>query len=223
VAQLEPEERDKLLAYLNFDMVGSPNYIRAIYDGDGTDSTRMEPFGSGTLEWAFKAHFDALELPHEPIGDVIYRRSDHASFSEAGIPVGGLFSGFNVPKTAEQAAKYGGQEGASQDPCYHQPCDSIDNVNVEGLEIMADAIAHSVLHFAFDEIFPLASGRAYPAQQPGAGTVDLAAAEAELARALSALSAEGGCAAALAAHAAEHGYEAAPHGLEDDHVHLPTR
>ncbi len=218
VSTLPPEERAKILSYLNFDMIGSINYIRAIYDGDGSDSTRSEPFGSGELEWAFQAHFDSLGLAHEPIGDVIYRRSDHASFSEAGIPVAGLFSGFNQPKTAEQAAKYGGQEGASADPCYHRTCDDIDNVNVEGLEIMADAIAHSVLHYAEDPIFPLATGRAYPLQQPGAGALsaaDGARAEEQLRSALAALSVEGGCAAAWVAHEAE--VAAAAGGALDQH------
>ena len=245
VAGLSPEERDRLLAYLNFDMIGSPNFIRAIYDGDGSDASRAEPYGSGTIEWAFVDHFDDLGLGHEPIGDVIYRRSDHASFSEAGIPVGGLFSGFNAPKSAEQAAKYGGQEGASADPCYHRACDSIDNVNVEGLEVMADAVAHAVLHFADDPVFPLASGRAYPEQRPGVLALDAAeaaAAEAELRRALSALSAEGGCAAALAEYAlqaeGEGGLEVESPPLRFEggflprwardrvgggHAHLPTR
>jgi hypothetical protein len=34
VASLDDEERDQIAAMLNFDMVGSPNFVRFIYDGD---------------------------------------------------------------------------------------------------------------------------------------------------------------------------------------------
>ena len=36
VASLTEEERANIALYLNFDMVGSPNYVRFVYDGDGS-------------------------------------------------------------------------------------------------------------------------------------------------------------------------------------------
>ena len=30
------------------------------------------------------------------------------------------------------------------DECYHQACDDIDNINVEALDQMSDAVAHAV-------------------------------------------------------------------------------
>ncbi len=36
VTHLTPAERDEIALYLNFDMIGSPNYVRFVYDGDGT-------------------------------------------------------------------------------------------------------------------------------------------------------------------------------------------
>jgi hypothetical protein len=87
-----------------------------------------------------------------------------------GIPAGGLFTGAEVPKTAAEAALYGGVAGASLDPCYHQPCDNltgagqnaalyaqlredytlVGNVNVHALDVNSDAIATAVLTFAYD-------------------------------------------------------------------------
>ena len=64
------------------------------------------------------------------------------------MPAGGLFTGAEGIKTAEQAAIYGGEEGEQYDPCYHAACDTIDNVNLDVLEQMADAAAHATLTFA---------------------------------------------------------------------------
>ena len=36
VANLSQAERDQIALYLNFDMVGSPNYVRFVYDGNGS-------------------------------------------------------------------------------------------------------------------------------------------------------------------------------------------
>ena len=65
-------------------------------------------------------------------------------FINAGIPAGGLFSGAEGIKTAEEAAIFGGTAGAPYDPCYHQACDTIDNVDIAGFEQMADAAAHAI-------------------------------------------------------------------------------
>ena len=34
------------------------------------------------------------------------------------------------------------------DPCYHQACDTFDNISLEALDLMSDAAAHAVLTFA---------------------------------------------------------------------------
>ena len=66
----------------------------------------------------------------------------------AGIPAGGLFTGAEDIKTAAQAAKWGGTAGDAFDPCYHQSCDTYDNVNLDALDEMTDAMAHAILTFA---------------------------------------------------------------------------
>ena len=56
-------------------------------------------------------------------------RSDYEAFILAGIPSGGLFTGAEEPKTEEQEAIWGGTVGEQFDPCYHEACDTIENVN----------------------------------------------------------------------------------------------
>lgn len=48
---------------------------------------------------------------------------------------------------------YGGTAGVALDPCYHQPCDTYDNVNLTVLDEMSDAAAHALLTLAQDETF----------------------------------------------------------------------
>ena len=40
--------------------------------------------------------------------------------------------------------------GVAYDHCYHQACDNIDNINLEALDINADAIAYAVLNYAMN-------------------------------------------------------------------------
>ena len=75
-------------------------------------------------------------------------RSDYFGFINNGIPAGGLFTGAEGIKTADEAAIYGGTAGVAYDPCYHAACDDIDNLSNTALDQMSDAIAHSTLTFA---------------------------------------------------------------------------
>ena len=74
--------------------------------------------------------------------------SDHLAFINANIPVGGLFTGSTGIKTSDQAAVYGGTAGQAYDSCYHLACDTYNNVNLEVLDLNADAIAYAVLEYA---------------------------------------------------------------------------
>jgi Peptidase family M28 len=70
-------------------------------------------------------------------------RSDYGPFIAVGIPAGGLFSGAEGVKTPEQAAVYGGTAGEPFDPCYHQACDDITNLNTKALFELGDGAAHA--------------------------------------------------------------------------------
>jgi aminopeptidase S len=140
VASLDPADRQRLTAYLNFDIVGSPNYVRFVYDDRGAAP------GSSAIVELFVSYFQAEALAWEPID--LAGKSDHAPFSAAGIPTSGLFSGGQEPKTDAQAAAFGGTPGLPADPCSHRACDTIANVSDDVLGQMADAIAHALTMLA---------------------------------------------------------------------------
>ncbi|GGI36208.1 putative lipoprotein aminopeptidase LpqL [Cnuibacter physcomitrellae] len=144
-SSLTDEEIAEISAYLNFDMVGSPNYVIATYDADEStfpaDDVEV-PEGSAELEAIFTDWFDSVGQPH--IDTPFDGRSDYQGFIDAGIPSSGLFTGAEDIKTAEEAALFGGTAGAAYDPNYHQPGDTIENVSVEAIGINAAAIAHAV-------------------------------------------------------------------------------
>jgi Zn-dependent M28 family amino/carboxypeptidase len=131
-------------ANLNFDMVGSPNFVRFVYDGDLSNSAPPPggaPNGSGQIEGVFARYFSSQGLAHAPTA--FDGRSDYGPFIANGVPAGGLFTGAEGIKTAAQAATYGGVAGAPYDPCYHQACDTIANLNSTALDQMSDAAAHT--------------------------------------------------------------------------------
>ncbi len=142
VQNLSNDELSSIYANLNFDMIGSPNYVRFVYDGDGSATSPAGPAGSGEIESIFTRYFDSQGLASEPTQ--FSGRSDYGPFIAVGIPAGGLFTGAEGIKTPEQAAIYGGTAGVAYDPCYHKACDTINNVSTKALNEMGDAAAHAV-------------------------------------------------------------------------------
>ena len=126
VDQLTDAQAEDIALYLNFDMVASPNYMFGVYDGDdsgGTAAPGFIPEGSAQIEDVFEKFYADRGEPSQD--SEFSGRSDYGPFIAVGIPAGGLFTGAEVPKTAAEAALYGGVAGASYDPCYHQPCDNL--------------------------------------------------------------------------------------------------
>ncbi len=146
VDSLSKRELKDIAVNLNFDMVGSPNYVRFVYDGDASDTDSLGSTGSGVVEDVFVDYFDSQDLASEPTA--FDGRSDYDAFINVGIPAGGLFTGAEDIKTEEQEEIYGGTAGVPYDPCYHQECDDIDNLSLQALDEMSDAIAHATIVFA---------------------------------------------------------------------------
>lgn len=147
----------KVRAYLNFDMIASPNYVLGIYDGDGNAFNLTGPPGSDTIEKDFEDFFDSKNSPHVP--SIFSGRSDYAAFLENGIASGGLFTGAEELKTEEEATLFGGEAGVALDANYHQAGDDINNLNHDAYLINSQSIANSVAKYAlsFDGI-PVANG-----------------------------------------------------------------
>ena len=146
LSQLETRDLKDIAVNLNFDMVGSPNFVRFVYDGNGSSTGTKGPTGSGNVEQVFLDYFAQQGLPTEPTE--FDGRSDYGPFIDRGIPAGGLFTGAEGIKTADEASIYGGTAGVAYDACYHQACDDLDNLSTVALDQMSDAAADAVLQFA---------------------------------------------------------------------------
>ena len=153
VEHLSELELENIALNLNFDMLASPNYVRFVTDGDGSDHFGLGgPPGSEVIEEVFLDYFADQGLTTAPWVLVTdFGLSDHASFMNASIPAGGLFSGANGIKTEDEAAIFGGTAGVAYDACYHLACDSFNNTNLVALDELGDAAAHAVLTFAMYE------------------------------------------------------------------------
>lgn len=136
VNNLASADRSRIKAYVNFDMIGSPNPGYFVYSASG------QPSGSLALQQTLQAPFATMGVPTELTS--VGGRSDHAAFANAGIPVGGLFTGAEVTKTSAQAQKWGGTAGQAFDRCYHASCDTTSNINVTALDRNSDAIAYAI-------------------------------------------------------------------------------
>ena len=151
VEGLSEAERDRIAVYMNYDMVGSPNYIFMVYDADESTFPAPEgvaiPPGSEAIEALYGSYYTLIG---EPYDDTEFSgRSDYEAFILAGIASGGLFTGAEEVKTEEQEAIWGGTAGEQFDPCYHLACDTFDNVDLHALEVNSDLIAFAQLTFAY--------------------------------------------------------------------------
>jgi Zn-dependent M28 family amino/carboxypeptidase len=140
VDALDPTARGLIDAYLNLDMVGSPNPGRFVYD------EASSPHGSDALTASLLAAFEALGAPAGTIDTG--GSSDHYAFAVAGIPVGGVFSGL-APMTPQDADLFGGVANEPMDPCYHLSCDTRGNVDLANAVLLGQATANVLAELAY--------------------------------------------------------------------------
>ena len=91
-------------------MVGTPDSEPQVYDG-------------GPVEETLRRH-----LPRGTDDVTLEGNSDHAPFEQAGIPVGGIFTGLG--------------------DCYHQRCDTLRNVDRDALALSARAAERTLVDLA---------------------------------------------------------------------------
>lgn len=149
LAANDPEALDDIAAYLNFDMVGSPNYTIGVYDANEStfDAPVTVPDGSAAVESIFTDYFDGIEQPW--VDSPFSGRSDYQAFIEVGIPASGLFTGADGVKTDAEVEMFGGTAGILLDPNYHTPADDLSNVSMEALDIMSRAVGHATQQLAW--------------------------------------------------------------------------
>jgi Zn-dependent M28 family amino/carboxypeptidase len=138
VGALSEKERQQISLYINLDMVGSPNFARFV-QGSAATGDKLAAIARRELLADFREH----NLPVEERAGGRYG-SDDASFSQKGIPTVGLYTGASGSKSETQADLFGGAAGRPYDPCYHQACDTIENINREVLEQNTRALVRAL-------------------------------------------------------------------------------
>jgi Zn-dependent M28 family amino/carboxypeptidase len=142
------------LINLNYDMLGSPNFMFGIYDGRTANNNTPAGAlpGSNKITELFQSWFEQQNLPWNYTD--FSGRSDYGPFLAEGIVAGGLFSGADGIKSEAERDYYeqmlgsglGGTAGIIHDQCYHRLCDDITNINQFAYEKMIQAAAY-VLEF----------------------------------------------------------------------------
>ncbi len=139
---LSASDRKAIRAYLNADMVASPNGYAGVYDEDGAAP------GSAVIRDML---LTAIERAGgDPVPVTLGGGSDHVAFQQAGIPIGGIFSGANERITDEQARSAGSNAGEAADPCYHQACDDGTGLDLGLAQRLTAALADVVRDLAGD-------------------------------------------------------------------------
>lgn len=128
VAHLPEEENLKIRLFMDYDMMASPNFAYQVYNA----TNAANPNGSEELRNLYVQWYESQGLNYTFIP--FDGRSDYDAFIKNGIPGGGIATGAEGIKTEEEAEIFGGVAGEWYDPCYHQLCDNLDNVNMTAWE-----------------------------------------------------------------------------------------
>ena len=126
---LTPAENRKIRLFMDYDMLASPNFAYQVYDA----RNEVNPVGSQELRDLYVDWYAAQGVNHTFIP--FDGRSDYDGFIRVGIPAGGIATGAEGVKTEDEAGVFGGTAGIEYDPCYHQLCDDVGNVNMTAWEL----------------------------------------------------------------------------------------
>jgi Zn-dependent M28 family amino/carboxypeptidase len=155
IQSLNVDALKDIALYLNFDMLGSPNPGYFTYDGDQSTPPNANagaprvPEGAAGIERTLVAYLGgAGKSPEDTSFD---GRSDYDSFTQSGVPTGGIFSGAEEDKSIEQAKRWGGQADEPFDPNYHKATDTLDHVDRTALEINGRGVAYAVGFYAQEQ------------------------------------------------------------------------
>ncbi len=111
---------NSIVAYINMDMLGSPNGVLSVNaPGKFNNSERVANLIAGYLT------DHNLPFNFASMGG----GSDFMAFNDYGIPTSGVATGAGSLKSVAERALFGGLANAPYDPCYHQACDTVANVN----------------------------------------------------------------------------------------------
>jgi Zn-dependent M28 family amino/carboxypeptidase len=153
VESLDVNALKNIALYLNFDMLASPNPGYLTYDGDQSlpadkRGNPVVPEGSAGIEREFAVYLhSAGKTPQDTEFD---GRSDYDGFTQAGVPAGGLFSGAEAKKSADEAKLWGGEADQPFDPNYHKSTDTLEHIDKAELGINGGGVAYVTGFYAQD-------------------------------------------------------------------------
>lgn len=141
-SNLNVDDVNDLLVYLNFDMVSKGFF--GVADTDGSEHGSVAPPGSEVTERIFREYFKDQGLEVTPA--TLTNGSDYAPFWQIlNKPFGFLHTGKNTPYLSRWPFLFSVLTllgtAVEQDPCYHQACDTIDNPDAETITINAKVSA----------------------------------------------------------------------------------
>jgi Zn-dependent M28 family amino/carboxypeptidase len=153
VESLDVNALKDIALYLNFDMLASPNPGYFTYDGDQSlpadkRGSPVVPEGSAGIERSLAAYLNSAgKTPQDTSFD---GRSDYDGFASAGVPAGGLFSGAEDNKSADEAKLWGGPADQPFDPNYHKSTDTLEHIDRAELGINGGGVAYATGLYAQD-------------------------------------------------------------------------
>lgn len=129
VSVLSAEENLKIRLFMDYDMLASPNFAYQVYNA----TNALNPVGSEELRDLYTDFYtsNGLNFTYIPFDG----RSDYDAFIRHGIPGGGIATGAEGVKTKAEQQMFGGVAGDWYDPCYHQLCDNLENLNLTAWEL----------------------------------------------------------------------------------------
>ncbi|KAJ2955727.1 hypothetical protein NQZ79_g8316 [Umbelopsis isabellina] len=130
-----PREWNKIAANINLDTLASPNFISLVHNGQ--DAPEPVRNASIQIQNAFETFFNMEKLPYKITS--MTAGSDFLPFLLNDIPSGGVLTGASERKSESERRKHGGLANAPLDPCYHQSCDTLENISQDALTITSRA------------------------------------------------------------------------------------
>jgi Zn-dependent M28 family amino/carboxypeptidase len=152
VGGLARDQLDDIALYLSVDALASPNAGYFTFDGDQSGQASPDipaqsvPAGSAGVERTLAGYLNLGGV--RPADMPLSRIADYAPFLAAGVPIGGLTTGWSQRKTEVQARLWGGNAGVAFDPNWRTARDNIDNLDRNALSVMGQALAFTVGTYA---------------------------------------------------------------------------
>lgn len=138
-------------AYINLDMVGSPNGYPQIHHSSATSPLLgLNPAVANSSDYIASVLASAFWNSYYYEYIALAPNSDYYPFLYYNIPASGLATGASELMSGEYASRFNRLQNVPLDPCYHQLCDNLGNIDETLLEKMGRAALKGLNNLATD-------------------------------------------------------------------------